>query len=320
MPPANPKANYKTYEAQARMVRAIVAAHSDVKWNYKEIAACYGSDMSEHALNHRFRRLRAQAIIVRDGRALGFDMKDLVTEDNALPKTQETVEKNNIAKYFGQSTPDGIQFQFRGIKQDASLLKQVESEGGDVANCLSVGAGSSMPNTPAKATPRKPAGSRSGTTTAKRSRAATFIKRASSDDEDEEIDVENWSEKDETPSKRAKTGPTRGSKASTPSRRAATKANATIVKLQQSSESPPEEALTPKTTFATSPVCVAPASIFGPVPTRKSTVQSELDSTMFSSFMANDSTTSMYGSGYPDDTDMFSGTNVDDDYDGDGQC
>lgn len=34
MAPAS-KANYKTYEAQARMVRAIVAAHPDVKWNYK---------------------------------------------------------------------------------------------------------------------------------------------------------------------------------------------------------------------------------------------------------------------------------------------
>lgn len=35
MPAASSKANYKTYEAQARMVRAIVAAHPEVKWNYK---------------------------------------------------------------------------------------------------------------------------------------------------------------------------------------------------------------------------------------------------------------------------------------------
>lgn len=34
-PAANAKANYKTYEAQARMVRAIVAAHPEIKWNYK---------------------------------------------------------------------------------------------------------------------------------------------------------------------------------------------------------------------------------------------------------------------------------------------
>lgn len=35
MAPASGKATYKSYEAQARLVRAIVAAHPDVKWNYK---------------------------------------------------------------------------------------------------------------------------------------------------------------------------------------------------------------------------------------------------------------------------------------------
>ncbi|KJK84932.1 hypothetical protein H633G_11244, partial [Metarhizium anisopliae BRIP 53284] len=130
MAPTNSKANYKTYEAQARMVRAIVAAHPDVKWNYKEIAACYGSDMTEHALNHRFRRLRAQALIIREGRPQGFDMKHLSVEDN-MPTAQDAVDKTNIAKYFGQSTADGIQFQFRGIKKDADQLRQTHSSGGD---------------------------------------------------------------------------------------------------------------------------------------------------------------------------------------------
>ncbi|KID77501.1 hypothetical protein MBR_03820, partial [Metarhizium brunneum ARSEF 3297] len=132
MAPTNSKANYKTYEAQARMVRAIVAAHPDVKWNYKEIAACYGSDMTEHALNHRFRRLRAQALIIREGRPQGFDMKHLSVEDN-MPTAQDAVDKTNIAKYFGQSTADGIQFQFRGIKKDADQLRQTHSSGGDAA-------------------------------------------------------------------------------------------------------------------------------------------------------------------------------------------
>jgi hypothetical protein len=43
MPAAASKANYKSYEAQARMVRAIVAAHPEVKWNYK------GKRLSCHA-------------------------------------------------------------------------------------------------------------------------------------------------------------------------------------------------------------------------------------------------------------------------------
>lgn len=140
MAPTNSKANYKTYEAQARMVRAIVAAHPDVKWNYKgklswlaprcplcrpvsittsrplhppasslfssmpwdgeltvpEIAACYGSDMTEHALNHRFRRLRAQALIIREGRPQGFDMKHLSVEDN-MPTAQDAVDKTSTS-------------------------------------------------------------------------------------------------------------------------------------------------------------------------------------------------------------------------------
>jgi hypothetical protein len=51
--------------------------------------------MSEHALNHRFRRLRAQAVIVREGRKEGFDMKDMIP-DGDLPVTQEAVEKNSM--------------------------------------------------------------------------------------------------------------------------------------------------------------------------------------------------------------------------------
>lgn len=51
--------------------------------------------MSEHALNHRFRRLRAQAVIIREGRKEGFDMKDIIP-DGDLPVTQEAVEKNSM--------------------------------------------------------------------------------------------------------------------------------------------------------------------------------------------------------------------------------
>ncbi|KAK7427923.1 hypothetical protein QQZ08_005536 [Neonectria magnoliae] len=271
MPAPSSKANYKTYEAQARMVRAIVAAHPDVKWNYKEIAACYGSDMTDNALNHRFRRLRAQAIIIRDGRAIGLDMKDLSTDDNLLPKTQETVLKTNIAKYFGQSTADGIQFQFRTIKKDAEQLRQVESEGGNVASCLNIGSASVGPNTPSKPISARGAGSRSGATS-KRSRAAptpTFIKRSESDEEDDDDNV-NFSDLDDTPSKRVKTtGPVRGAQSRTPSRRAATKAVATIAAASQieSSESPPEDVLTPRNDTFNAPraACGDPVSIFGSV-------------------------------------------------------
>lgn len=38
------KANYKSFEAQARLIRAIVAAHPETKWNYKgktDFSFCY---------------------------------------------------------------------------------------------------------------------------------------------------------------------------------------------------------------------------------------------------------------------------------------
>lgn len=184
----------------------------------------------------------------------------------------------DIAKYFGQSTADGIQFQFRTIKKDADLLRQTANEGGDVANCLSVGGGSTV-TTPSKPTlSRRGGGSRSGAGS-KRSRKQS-IKISSSDDEDDdmdEMDFEAWEAQDDTPSKRTKTGPTQAQKAATPSRRAAAKARDTIADASarlQSSESPPEIA-TP-TVAAPSAAFVRPASVFGEPEHKPS--QTELDS------------------------------------------
>ncbi|CAJ0554211.1 Ff.00g127230.m01.CDS01 [Fusarium sp. VM40] len=277
MAPANAKANYKTYEAQARMVRAIVAAHPEVKWNYKEIAACYGSDMTDHALNHRFRKVRATVNIINDARVQGLDIKDLTTDENLLPSTQAAIDKNNIAKYFGQSTTDGIQFQFRTIKKDAENLRQTANEGGDVANCLNLGIGSG-PNglsTPSKPTPARGAGSRSGKGSKRKVNALPMnpIKRSASDDEDE--DELNFDDLDNTPSKRVKTTG-RTPRGATPARSAARKAAATITDASaqyQDSESPYDDAPMPVPTpaFTSHPASlppsttVAPTSLFGDV-------------------------------------------------------
>ncbi|KAG5975718.1 hypothetical protein E4U55_007593 [Claviceps digitariae] len=261
MAPSNSKANYKTYEAQARMIRAMVAAHPDVKWNYKAIVACYGSDMSEHALNHRFRKIRAQSLVIKLGRERGFDMRDLCVDENKLPSTQEAVDQKNIAKYFGQSTADGIQFQFRAYKKDAETLRAVHSAGGDVANCLPL---STLTTTPSKpTTPSRSAstlttntpvsrrgGASTGTSTA---RKRPRIKRSASDDErdddldgdDDMMDDENdeqepsdqhddWSDRDAaTPSRKPTKHPRSSTKArsATPRRHAAAKASATIALL-----------------------------------------------------------------------------------------
>lgn len=55
----------------------------------------------------------------------------------------------DIAAYFGDSTPDGIQWQFRGIKRDAEAMRQ--GKGGAASGsttAASAGGGSSVPATP----------------------------------------------------------------------------------------------------------------------------------------------------------------------------
>lgn len=156
---------------------------------------------------------------------------------SAYPTKKEKKKANHpspppsdIAKYFGQSTADGIQFQFRAYKKDAEKLRTVHSSGGNVANCLPL----STLATPSKATPSRTTPTSRASTARKRPLGAK-IKRSSSDDEDEaSVDPEDWSDGDgdgaETPSRR----PSKHARtaASTPSRRlAASKADATIARV-----------------------------------------------------------------------------------------
>ncbi|TQV99219.1 hypothetical protein IF1G_01434 [Cordyceps javanica] len=257
MAPSASKANYKSYEAQARLVRAIVAAHPNTKWNYKEIAACYGSDMTEHALNHRFRHIRAQTEIITEGRKVDLDVKNLTVDESSLPKTVGAVDKKNIAKYFGQSTADGIQFQFRTIKKDADKMRATADSGGDPSSCLDLSSGSGPAFTPT--TTPKTNRSRNintpttGGSTVKRGRTApTVVKIESDDDDDDSESTHNWSEMEATPSKRPRKldaiAATPGQMNGTPSRLAAARASATIATTSaqlQTSESEGETPMRP---------------------------------------------------------------------------
>jgi hypothetical protein len=128
----------------------------------------------------------------------------------------------DIAKYFGQSTADGIQFQFRGIKKDADRLREVHSAGGDVAGCLSIQQGvSSVGNTPTKAA-RTPTG---------RKRGRAPRRSSSTEPSDNEPDLSD----EETPSKRPSkhpVAPPPARRTGTP-RRAAERASATIATSAQ---------------------------------------------------------------------------------------
>lgn len=237
--------------------------------------------------------------------------------------------------YFGQSTPDGIQFQFRSIKKDADTLRQTAQKGGNVANCLSLGSGGGPMSTPTKATPTKGTPARSGGAGSKRQRTPA-IKRSTSDEEDDDDDdesgaKENWSELDETPSKRSKTGALPGQKNGTPSRRAATKAAATIAdataQLHSGDSSDEVEALASapvpnprsvaKPAPATKRATAAPVpSIFGdvahskPLPPTQGVMPQDLDASPFNmtgtdAFLGTD--------GFPSFANEFAYPGMDDD-------
>ncbi|KAM7204349.1 hypothetical protein V8F33_001651 [Rhypophila sp. PSN 637] len=108
-------ANFKTYEAQARLLAAVIAAHPDLKPNYKAIAKHYGNSQTAVAIEHRFRPLRAAGEALR-----------VMVEKELDPELLENILVKNvveIAEHFGESTADGIQFQFRGVKANAEALK-----------------------------------------------------------------------------------------------------------------------------------------------------------------------------------------------------
>ena len=55
--------------------------------------------MKDFALNHRFRRYRAQSVIIREARKQGFDMKNMGLPDD-LPDAQERVDKTSTPSYL----------------------------------------------------------------------------------------------------------------------------------------------------------------------------------------------------------------------------
>jgi hypothetical protein len=100
-----------------------------------------------------------------------------------------------IAKYFGESSADGIQFQFRSVKKDAEKLRSTFASGGNTATALSLGLGTATPSR-SKGTPSKPRKTPSAV------KAATSILKKEGDSEgdlaDEDVDYSD----PETPSKR----------------------------------------------------------------------------------------------------------------------
>lgn len=113
-----------------------------------------------------------------------------------------------IAKFFGESTAQGLEFQFRSVKANARKLQEVANAGGDTATALD-----GNPSTPRK---RKAAGSATATPTPKRAKKVAPKIELLSDDDDNDCDDEdaNFDELDNKPRARAKSKTPRVSQAS----------------------------------------------------------------------------------------------------------
>ncbi|EHA55341.1 hypothetical protein MGG_08176 [Pyricularia oryzae 70-15] len=177
--------NFKTYESQARLLAAVIASAPDLKLNFKAIAAHYGSDTTTCGIEHRFRPIKKQAAAIRAAVAKGEDPKDM----------QDIVGMNEkeIAKYYGESTPQGLEFQFRSVKSNARKLQEVSRAGGNTATALDT-----TPSTPRK---RKAAGSATATPASKRGKRKTApkIEMLSDDDYDQDVDYDELDAKPRVP-------------------------------------------------------------------------------------------------------------------------
>lgn len=142
----------------------------------------------------------------------------------------------DICKYFGESTTDGIQFQFRGIKKDAQSLKAAADNGEDPTAALSFTAGTpSSKRSPTKSTPGTGHSTATAKSTGGRKRKAAIKLEASEDDASEEVD---YKARDSTP---------------TPAPRSAKRAKATAVDLTSESD---DSAPTPAGSSMTSSLVV----------------------------------------------------------------
>lgn len=61
--------------------------------------------MTENALNHRFRRLKTQTLIIRKAREQGFDIKDMTCNEAILPIAQDRVDIESTPLSYHSISP-----------------------------------------------------------------------------------------------------------------------------------------------------------------------------------------------------------------------
>ncbi|KAK4657001.1 hypothetical protein QC762_209070 [Podospora pseudocomata] len=135
------KADFKSTETQQRLLAALIASQvQNMSIDYKKIGAMVG--MTASAAEHRFRGVNAQA----KGLRLAYELHE---EGRGPPPSEYDFTKitsnvwgrggpraEDLQKYFGASTEQGLQYHFRAIKQQANVLKEAVESGQDPADAF----------------------------------------------------------------------------------------------------------------------------------------------------------------------------------------
>ncbi|KAK4137482.1 hypothetical protein BT67DRAFT_431766 [Trichocladium antarcticum] len=200
-----PATQFKNWEAQARLLAAVLASLEGVRLDYKNIAAYIGSGVTTSAIEHRMRAVRVQAELVRGLVERG--------QDPGQYNVPACMTREEMHTLFGASTPEGLAFQFRAVKQGARVLQEAVAAGEDpvaaFSNMIGNGAGASNPGTP---TARAPGSTKCARSTTKRAASGASTpgakrrKMAKPAEEfaDEDSPEADYDELDATPSKRPK--------------------------------------------------------------------------------------------------------------------
>ncbi|RWA11158.1 hypothetical protein EKO27_g3942 [Xylaria grammica] len=187
--PSKNKTNFKTYEASVRLLAAVLATNN-VKLDYAALAGLVGEGATAFALQHRMRPIVHLA-------------KEFSAELKKKGSGKSPDKAGEIHKLFGESTPDGIEWQFRSIKHLSKAQQEAVKKGENPATLPVAGTPSGRKRGAPATTPgsrgtvRTPA---TGAQGRKRKVSTTIPSLDSSDENVADNDSDN--ELMDTPSKR----------------------------------------------------------------------------------------------------------------------
>ncbi|KAH6636981.1 hypothetical protein F5144DRAFT_487238 [Chaetomium tenue] len=209
-------AQFKSYEAQARLLSALVASLGSHRFNYNDIAKFHGGGVTVSSMEHKFRAARAQAKVITAMVNEGLDPgdHDILVLKQESGKTSCLSQPAAVAvaavTYFGESTADGLAFQFRNIKKGGDVLKAAAQKGEDLVGAFgahlkggarAAGSVPATPSTAKRSRSTKATESGSGATPTSKRRKAVKIEPEAEFDDDEDSPEVDYSELDSTPTK-----------------------------------------------------------------------------------------------------------------------